>query len=75
MVIVLSVGLVLLLAFAADRQMCLAGLKKDLSGYLDQAEEVVRIADDPRVVIHYKAVVFAVSGIYNSYFPTKDLRN
>ena len=65
------VGFVLLAGFAVDGHMCLAGLRKDLSAYLDNAEEVVRIADDPRVLIHYKAVVFALSTIYNSYFSTR----
>lgn len=70
--VLLSVGLVLLVLFAVDRQLCVSGLRQDLSAYLDNAEEVVRIADDPRVVIHYKAVVFAVSNIYNSYFSARN---
>ena len=70
--IALIVGLVLLAIFAADRQMCLSGLETDLTKYLSGAKQVVEIADDPRVIIHYKAVVAALSVILGKYFPTKE---
>lgn len=62
--VLILVGFVLLAGFAFDRYMCLAGLKEDLSAYIDKAEEVVRLTGDP----HYKAVVFSLSEIYTSYF-------
>lgn len=63
----LAVGLATLV-FAVDRQICLSGLKKDLSEYIENARKVVEIADDPRVIIHYKAVLFSLSTIYHQYF-------
>lgn len=62
------IGFVLLVLWAGDRQLCLNGLRRDLSAYLDQAEEVVRVADD----IHYKAVVYSLTKIYNDYFPARN---
>jgi len=67
--IVFAVCLVALVIFAIDRHICLSGLRQDLSEYLENARQVVAIADDPRVVIHYKAVVSALSLIYEKYFP------
>lgn len=62
------IGLVLLVLFAADRYLILSSVEADLRQYLSDAREVVRIADDPRVTIHYKAVVTTVSGILSKYF-------
>lgn len=68
------VGLILLVIYAIDKQIVLAGLEQDLSEYLANAKQVVEIADDPRVVIHYKAVVSSLSCIVSKYFPVTDLR-
>lgn len=57
--ILILVGFVLLAGYAFDRHMRLAGLKEDLSAYLDMVRETVRITGDP----HYKAIVFSLSAI------------
>lgn len=60
--------ILVVVALLIDREVCLGGLEKDLSGYLSDAQKVVEIADDPRVVIHYKAVVTTLSAIHGKYF-------
>ena len=67
--ILFAIGLAGLVIFAIDRQLVVSGLERELSEYIENARRVVEIADDPRVIIHYKAVLFAVSTIYNNYFP------
>lgn len=65
--IAVFVGLAVWVLYTVDRSIVLSGLKEDLSAYLDQAEEVVRLTGDP----HYKAVVASVTRIYNSHFPAR----
>lgn len=66
------IGLVLLVIYAIDKHIVLSSLEEDLFAYRDNAKQVVEIADDPRVVIHYKAVVSSISYILGKYFPTRD---
>lgn len=70
---VLNGLLVIIIVFLfIDRHVVLYGLEKDLSQYLADAQKVVDIADDPRVVIHYKAVVTTLSAIFSKYFKEID---
>lgn len=63
------IGLTLWVIYTVDRNIVLSGLRSDLEEYLANAEKVVKIADDPRVTIHYKAVTTAISLILSKYFP------
>ncbi len=70
--IAVLVGLAFWVIYTVDRNIVISGLRSDLEEYLSNAEKVVKIADDPRVTIHYRAVVTSVSLILSKYFPVRE---
>lgn len=59
----LAVLVLLLVVLAAGQYLLLDSLRFELEEYIEDCREVARIADDPRIKIHYTAVATVLSGM------------